>query len=82
VALFHGASLICHGINLTAAWKECGSTGRRGNLQPKRSALVLAYLDNTLIAQRTDRNILEAFRAKHGGKPIGMLSESTSNASW
>jgi integrase len=32
-----------------------------------------SYLDNRPITQRTDRNILEAFRAKHGSKPIAKL---------
>jgi hypothetical protein len=32
-------------------------------------------LDNKPITQRTDRNILEAFRAKHGDKPIALLEK-------
>jgi integrase len=34
-----------------------------------------SYLDNRPITQRTDRNILEAFRAKHGSKPIALLEQ-------
>jgi hypothetical protein len=33
------------------------------------------FLDNKPITQQTDRNILEAFRAKHGGKPIALLEK-------
>jgi hypothetical protein len=32
-----------------------------------------SHLDNKPITQQTDRNILEAFRAKHGNKPIAGL---------
>jgi integrase len=31
------------------------------------------FLDNRAITQQTDRNILEAFRVKHGHKPIALL---------
>lgn len=34
-----------------------------------------SYLDNKPITQQTDRNILEAFRAKHGNKPIAGLEQ-------
>jgi integrase len=33
------------------------------------------FLDNKPITQQTDRNILEAFRAKHGSKPIAALEQ-------
>jgi hypothetical protein len=34
-----------------------------------------SFLDNKPITQQTDRNILEAFRAKYGNKPIALLEK-------
>jgi integrase len=72
---------------LEAYWALRNGTAPIGDIGAERTnpgtvnaAIVLYYkhpsfTKNKLITQQTDRNILEAFRAKHGNKQIALLQE-------
>lgn len=57
---------------MSGAWRSA----RSGTVNAAIAAFYIrcnSFLDNKPITQQTDRNILEAFRAKHGSKPIAGL---------